>query len=167
MTVDASSPNRLRHDGVEYGFCCGHCLERFRENPGAFLAARAPEPTQPAGAASEGRIYTCPMHPEVRQAGPGTCPKCGMALEPLDVSVGDEENHELRDMTRRLWFAASLTALVVAVAMGHLTPGDPLSRLLSMRGRVLLEPGARGAPYGRRRRNSSTAPTTAARERLG
>ena len=75
--------------------------------------------------------WTCPMHPEVVQDSPGSCPKCGMALEPRTVTAGEEENAELRDMRRRFWVAVALTIPVVVIAMGHLIPGHPLQRLAS------------------------------------
>src|SRR5690242_6731438 len=95
-------------------------MERFKANPNQFLA--------PVPATSEIRNppsaipYTCPMHPEVRQLGPGTCPKCGMALEPEVASLEEEENPELRDMTRRFWIAAVLTVPVVAAGMMEIAP---------------------------------------------
>ena len=82
-------------------------------------------------------IYTCPMHPEVRQKGPGSCPKCGMALEPLFAE--DSENLELKDMTRRFWLAAFFTFPLVIIAMGDLLPGQPISKALSPNIRVMLE----------------------------
>jgi Cu+-exporting ATPase len=84
--------------------------------------------------------WTCPMHPEIVRDEPGSCPKCGMALEPMDVSgeTGDEDT-ELRDMTRRFWFAALLAIPVLVLAMGDMFPGEPISRLLSHRLRALLE----------------------------
>ena len=88
----------------------------------------------------EGAAYTCPMHPEIVRDGPGSCPICGMALEPrVAPAGGEEENSELRDMTRRLRFAAVLTLPLVFVAMGDLLPGHPISRFLSTRWRTLLE----------------------------
>ena len=78
------------------------------------------------------------MHPQIVRTAPGTCPICGMALEPRVVAAGDE-NHELKDMSRRFWFAAAASAVLVVVAMGHLIPGDPLSHVFSMRGRMLVE----------------------------
>jgi len=82
--------------------------------------------------------YTCPMHPEVRQEGPGSCPKCGMALEPLGGEA-QEENPELREMTRRFWGALALCVPLLAIAMGHMLPGDPLGHLLHGRARALVE----------------------------
>ncbi|MCB9540060.1 MAG: heavy metal translocating P-type ATPase [Myxococcales bacterium] len=86
------------------------------------------------------REWVCPMHPEVVRDEPGSCPICGMALEPRSASVADEEeNPELRDMSRRFWFAAVLTVPLVFIAMGDLLPGRPVSQLFSMRVRMLIE----------------------------
>src|SRR5262245_51068933 len=88
------------------------------------------------GTARDARIYTCPMHPEVRQVGPGTCPKCGMALEPVTVTVSaPEPNVELTDMTRRFWISLALTVPVFALATAEMaTPAlaaalSPVTRL--------------------------------------
>src|SRR5690242_15167573 len=84
MTVEPSAETlTLQHSGRRYAFCSRHCLERFRSDPAAYVhakleAAPADQPAEPGRA-----IYTCPMHPEIRRSGPGVCPKCGMALEPL------------------------------------------------------------------------------------
>jgi len=83
--------------------------------------------------------WTCPMHPEIVRDAPGSCPICGMALEPLTVNAEQEEDTELKDMSRRFWFAAILTVPVVMIAMGDLLPGQPVSQLLSTRARTLLE----------------------------
>jgi len=96
------------------------------------------------GPPGEGRAveWTCPMHPEIERAEPGSCPICGMALEPRDVPVGDDTpNSELTDMTRRFWLAAAFTIPLVVVAMGDLLPGEPISRIFSPRARTLLELG--------------------------
>lgn len=85
--------------------------------------------------------WTCPMHPEVVQDEPGSCPICGMALEPRTVAAEEEDNPELRDMTRRFWLAAAFTIPLFIVSMGDLLPGEPISRLLSERWRVLIELG--------------------------
>jgi hypothetical protein len=92
-------------------------------------------PTAPVSVAE----WTCPMHPEVVRDAPGQCPICGMALEPRIPSAHEEPNPELRDMSRRFWFAVALTVPLLAVAMGDMLPGQPISRLLSSRGRALLE----------------------------
>jgi Cu+-exporting ATPase len=116
MTVDiATAKYRHVHGGTEYFFCNPRCLEKFRSNPGQYLT---PEP-EPAPA-QEGVIYTCPMHPEIRQDHPGTCPKCGMALEPEMPTLEEGENPELRDFRRRFWWTLPLTAVVTVLAMfGH------------------------------------------------
>ena len=117
MDVDPlTSKHRAEHDGQTYHFCTANCRTKFIADPNRYLApksqpAAAPEP--PAGA-----IYTCPMHPQIRQVGPGSCPICGMALEPEMVTADAGPNHELIDMTRRLWIGAALAAPVVALEMG-------------------------------------------------
>lgn len=88
-----------------------------------------------------GKVWTCPMHPEVREPRPGSCPKCGMALEPETVSLEDDEDDggELQGMSRRLWVATALTVPLLMVSMGHMLPGDPVSRWLPPHLRVLVE----------------------------
>jgi Cu+-exporting ATPase len=96
------------------------------------------EPVVPPGPARA--EWVCPMHPEIVRDAPGSCPICGMALEPRVPSGDQEENHELRDMSRRFWFATALSVPILLIAMGHLVPGDPIARLLpSARTRTLLE----------------------------
>ncbi len=137
MTVGPASPHRLSHAGRELRFCSARCLERFRSEPERFSSgAAAPR----AAEVDPTAIYTCPMHPEIQQRGPGSCPKCGMALEPLVPIAGAEgEDPELRDMTRRFWVAAALALPLLAIAMGDMLPGRPVSSLVSGRGRVILE----------------------------
>jgi Cu+-exporting ATPase len=107
---------RAEHRGATYWFCNPACREKFVANPARYLDSR-PRP----GATADTRIYTCPMHPEVRQIGPGTCPKCGMALEPLEVTAVDEgPSGELIDMTRRFWVSLALTPPVLALAMSEM-----------------------------------------------
>jgi Cu+-exporting ATPase len=114
MSVDpATAKNRLIYQGHEYFFCGARCRERFNADPESFLKPKAPEPPAPAGT-----IYTCPMHPEIKQEGPGSCPICGMALEPEQVSLDDKPDPELIDMTRRLWTALALTFPVFVLEMG-------------------------------------------------
>jgi P-type Cu+ transporter len=104
------------HQGTTYWFCNPVCREKFVADPARYL-----EPRPGVGGAADTRIYTCPMHPEVRQVGPGSCPKCGMALEPLEVTAADEgPSGELVDMTRRFWVSLALTAPVLAVAMSEM-----------------------------------------------
>jgi P-type Cu+ transporter len=124
MKVDpATAKHRSSYRNQDYFFCSGRCRERFEAGPEKFLAPRAPEPAAPAGT-----IYTCPMHPEVKQVGPGSCPICGMALEPEQISLDDAPDPELIDMTRRFWIALALTVPVFALEMGrhlglmHLVP---------------------------------------------
>lgn len=117
MEVDPhTAKHRAEHDGRPYYFCSEGCRTKFMADPSAYLGERVPPPVV------EGAIYTCPMHPEVRQPGPGSCPICGMALEPELVSAGSGPNPELADMTRRFWIGLILTLPVFALEMGgHLT----------------------------------------------
>ena len=119
MTVPRDSPRRFAFGGTTYFFCCDGCLKKFSADPARFLApAPAPaEAQRPAEPAPEGAIHTCPMHPEVRQQGPGTCPKCGMALEPELPSVEEGENPELVDFRRRFWWTLPLSLVTFALAM--------------------------------------------------
>jgi Cu+-exporting ATPase len=173
MRVSPNTKHRYMHDGQEYLFCCPGCRERFATDPAKFLGSQTPPP--PKSVVQFQTIYTCPMDPEIRRPGPGSCPKCGMALEPLTpkptptvewtcpmhpeivrsapgtcpicgmaleprtaVPV-DEENHELRDMTKRFWFSAVLTAPLVVAAMGEMISPETFSSLFQPRTRVLLE----------------------------
>jgi Cu+-exporting ATPase len=120
MTVDPhTTPHRSNYAGRTYYFCSAGCLAKFLTDPQKFLTplqAKAPE------AAPEGATYTCPMHPQIRQVGPGSCPICGMALEPELVSAETGPNSELADMSRRFWVGLLLALPVVALEMGgHLT----------------------------------------------
>ncbi|MFN0008122.1 MAG: heavy metal translocating P-type ATPase [Planctomycetota bacterium] len=126
MQVDpASAAHSHEHAGTRYHFCAAACLQRFKADPDRFLRRSA----APKDEKNAKGIHTCPMHPEVRQEGPGHCPKCGMALEPLVASAADEENPELRDMTRRFLVAAVLTAPILVGAMASHIPGVHLDRL--------------------------------------
>ena len=118
MSVDpAKTAHRARHAGDEYYFCSSRCREKFVADPGQYVNAGESEPPPPA---PPGTIYTCPMHPEIRQDHPGSCPKCGMALEPLMPSLEEGENPELTDFRRRFWWTLPLTVITVVLAMfGH------------------------------------------------
>ncbi|HTB21367.1 MAG TPA: heavy metal translocating P-type ATPase [bacterium] len=114
MDVEADSPYQYVHAGQTYYFCNARCLEKFRVDPGRYL-----EPREAAEIHSGiGAIYTCPMHPEIEQVGPGPCPKCGMALEPKSALEGEADDTELRAMERRLWISAGLTVPLLVVSMG-------------------------------------------------
>jgi Cu+-exporting ATPase len=161
MTVGPESPHRAEHEGRDYLFCSAHCIEMFRRDPGRFLESKhgghdgrhgehhghapalsilAAPPAPPApGARAAGGSYTCPMHPEVVRDAPGDCPICGMSLEPRTAAPGDEESEEQRLMKRRFWLAAALTVPIVALAMGDMLPGRPVSAALPGRSRGLLE----------------------------
>src|SRR5574341_1723601 len=164
MTIEAKEAAATStYKGETYYFCSKPCKQDFDKVPESFLGEKATFKTPQSTAE-----HTCPMHPEVRQIGPGSCPKCGMALEPVEVSapvtktewtcpmhpeivcdapgacpicgmaleprtvtLEQEENPELVDMRRRFWVSTLLTVPVFVIAMRHLLPGDPLSRLLS------------------------------------
>jgi Cu+-exporting ATPase len=115
MTVDpATSKHRFEHHGETFHFCSAGCRTKFAADPAKYLAKeKAPEPELPAGT-----IYTCPMHPEIRQVGPGSCPICGMALEPEVASLDTGPNPELADMTRRFWIGGALALPAVVLEMG-------------------------------------------------
>ncbi|MGD9766643.1 MAG: heavy metal translocating P-type ATPase [Pseudolabrys sp.] len=114
MTVDPhTTPHKHSHHGHPYYFCSAGCRTKFAANPEKYLGDKAPAEDVP-----EGTIFTCPMHPEIRQIGPGTCPICGMALEPDVVSLDSGPNPELVDMTRRFWVALALTVPVFILEMG-------------------------------------------------
>ncbi len=119
MTVDPhTAKHRAEHAGQPYYFCSAGCRAKFLADPAKYLAT----PTQPTPPVIAGAIYTCPMHPEIRQVGPGACPICGMALEPELVTADAPPNAELADMTRRFWIGLALAAPVFALEMGgHMT----------------------------------------------
>ncbi|MEX0744170.1 MAG: heavy metal translocating P-type ATPase [Phycisphaeraceae bacterium] len=191
MSIEpATAAERIEHGGRTYSFCSRSCAEQFREAPERYVRDDAPpadphasaHQTEDGAAASSHEVpndsgsgqttYTCPMHPEVRQQGPGSCPKCGMALEPVVpqrptpaktrytcpmhpqivrdapgtcpicgmalepmtvVREGEDEDAELRDMTRRFWVSVGLTVPLFVVAMGSFIPGQPLTGWISPR----------------------------------
>jgi Cu+-exporting ATPase len=171
MTVDpAATPWHFEAGGQTYAFCCAHCREAFiaRQGSPAQPEVRKPErhaadlytcpmhpevrqqgpgpcpkcgmalePVVPALAASAPVQWTCPMHPQIVRDGPGVCPICGMALEPRTVSAHEEENPELRDMSRRFWFSVAVTVPLLAMAMG----GEAIGGLFPARMRPLIELG--------------------------
>ncbi|MEO7056391.1 MAG: heavy metal translocating P-type ATPase [Caldimonas sp.] len=128
MAVTAASSHHLAHAGRPYYFCSAHCQSKFAADPSAYTAKAVAPDASPAPAASAtaskdapaGAIYTCPMHPEIREDHPGNCPKCGMTLEPVMPTLDDEEDPELVSFTRRFWWTLPLTVIVTTLAMfGH------------------------------------------------
>nr|WP_312681451.1 copper-translocating P-type ATPase [Stenotrophomonas chelatiphaga] len=118
MSVDpASTPHHAHHDAQDWYFCAARCRQRFLADPQRFLQPQAAQ-----GAAVEGAQYTCPMDPEIVQDGPGTCPICGMALEPMMPTLDDGENPELTDFRRRFWWSLPLSLATMALAMLAMTP---------------------------------------------
>ncbi len=127
MEVDpAISKHHFDRDGQTFHFCSAGCRTKFAADPAAYLKPKtaAAEPVKP------GAIYTCPMHPEIRQEGSGSCPICGMALEPVEVSAEATPNHELADMLRRLWIGSALTLPVFLLEMGSHIPALGLHHLV-------------------------------------
>lgn len=118
MTVTEQSPHRANHQGESFYFCSIKCLDKFEDDPERYLKPKkVDEAAAPPSVA--GTIYTCPMHPEIRRDQPGSCPICGMALEPLMPSLEDD-NPESKDFTRRFWWTLPFTVVVTVLAMfGH------------------------------------------------
>jgi Cu+-exporting ATPase len=178
MSVSPTSPHQYRLGAAEFAVCSARCRERFADDPRVFLPAVAPLPgKEPSKAPQEAETYACPMHPDVRQSGPGTCPKCGMALEPVAprpkavktewlcpmhpeivrdapgscpicgmaleprTATAEEENPELRDMSRRFRLAVLFTVPLLVIAMGAYIPAVErlLRSFMSERASVLLE----------------------------
>lgn len=142
MSVTADSPHVAEHGGTPYHFCSAGCRKKFLAAPDQYLHPKrqSPDPHKSravSGSGSSTSVYTCPMHPEIRQIGPGSCPICGMALEPETVSLHEEENHELVDMTRRFWVSVAFSVPLLAIAMGHMIPA--LAHVFNFPGRVWVE----------------------------
>ena len=127
MEVKSDSHYQEKFEGRAYRFCSTKCQEKFQAAPNQYMShqshaghhqhAAPPEYSTQAGLGAE---YTCPMHPEIRQASPGNCPICGMTLEPVIPELEDEENPELKDFSRRFWWTLPLTVIVTVLAMaGH------------------------------------------------
>jgi Cu+-exporting ATPase len=120
MTVSPDSPHQARHEGQDFHFCSAGCRSKFIADPARYLTPAAAADME---AAPVGTQYTCPMHPEIVRDAPGTCPLCGMALEPMMPSLDDGENPELIDFRRRFWWTLPLSVVVLLLAMfGHQVP---------------------------------------------
>ncbi|KRH98557.1 copper-transporting ATPase [Curvibacter sp. PAE-UM] len=118
MAVTAQSEHHLSHQGQSYFFCSAKCQGKFAADPERYASRVVAAPV--SAPAPIGTIYTCPMHPEIRQDHPGSCPKCGMTLEPLLPELEEEDNPELKDFRRRFWWTLPLTVVVTVLAMfGH------------------------------------------------
>jgi len=128
MSVDpATSKHRIDHQGETFHFCSAGCRTKFAADPAKYLDKHTSQAGTPHADLPAGTIYTCPMHPQIRQVGPGTCPICGMALEPEVASLDTAPNPELADMTRRFWIGLVLAAPAVVLEMGgHLVGGHGL-----------------------------------------
>jgi Cu+-exporting ATPase len=153
MRVSETTPHRATHEGREYLFCSAGCAAKFRADPERFLrgerepmsGAQAPARGPAAAAAAKGGSapgaqagpmeWTCPMHPEIVQDRPGSCPICGMALEPRTIPLGPEAeaNPELDDMLRRFWVSAALTLPLLVLMAADFLPENPLVRIAHFR----------------------------------
>ncbi len=128
MRVDpVKTPHRRTHKGQDHFFCSANCRNKFVADPDKYLANTAAKPAAPA---AQGTIYTCPMHPQIRQVGPGHCPICGMTLEPVSAAADAGPNSELVDMTRRFWVGLALTLPVFILEMGGHIPALGLHRIV-------------------------------------
>lgn len=118
--MDTNDKILLEHAGQKFYFCSSHCKEKFRATPEKYLIPNSNAAKAPSIAVAAGTTYTCPMHPQIVQDKPGTCPICGMALEPMMPSAKDEKNPELEDFSRRFWWTLPLSIVVLMLAMlGH------------------------------------------------
>ncbi|HVH77372.1 MAG TPA: heavy metal translocating P-type ATPase [Stellaceae bacterium] len=138
MNVDpATATQRAEHRGQDYFFCGAHCRERFVADPSTFLTSEPVSPPLPSAGTKV--QWTCPMHPQIVREAPGSCPICGMALEPLTPTAGEVENPELRGMTRRFWVSAALSLPLVALAMADHFVAAALDALLPPGAQVWLQ----------------------------
>lgn len=133
MTVNPDTTElKSTYQGGTYYFCSLHCLSKFDADPRQALAQSGAQSQSDSSGKDDTNLYTCPMHPEIEQQGPGTCPICGMALEPMTISLDDKEDPELAQMGQRFKYSSILATLVVAFAMAKHIPGLPWPDWLSM-----------------------------------
>lgn len=128
---------KTEYQGKIIYFCSQKCLEKFEKDPEAYVGEKKRE--KPPPDKNDQREYTCPMHPEVVQQGPGDCPECGMDLEPKEVTEGDEENPELTAMTRRFWICLALTLPVFVLAMSEAIPGIDLDTIITKKTQIWIQ----------------------------
>ena len=144
MSLQAgASEHRHRYEGVEYAFCSQRCRRVFETKPADFVgrgtdAAFSVTKSELSMSRSGRALYTCPMHPEIVQEGPGSCPVCGMELEPQDVTFEDDDA-ELTDMARRFWLCAALSVPVLILLMADHLPGKPLGSLVPQRASTWIQ----------------------------
>lgn len=137
MTVDPSDAYDFQYQGKSYYFCSEGCLKEFKSHPEQYLKLKQEEPCshcdshKPKTSGDPNAIYTCPMHPEIRQVGPGDCPICGMALEPVEISLDEGPNPELVDMSKRLKVAALFSVPLLVIAMLEMVPGISIQHFMS------------------------------------
>ena len=128
MSVEIEGASFIhKHKNAQHYFCSSRCLDKFRVDPEMYLSKAHLDAAEDV---PEGTIYTCPMHPEIRQPGPGSCPICGMALEPETVSLDEGPDPELVDMRRRFWWSALFTLPLFAYAMGDMIPSRPFDQVI-------------------------------------
>jgi P-type Cu+ transporter len=148
MNVDPqTAAGSVDHEGRTYHFCSRHCVDKFRADPVRYLAPVEAKSDSAAGmdrvtdlpVLAAGTKYTCPMHPEIVRDRPGSCPICGMALEPMTVSADAEVDPELADMSRRLWICALLTLPLLVLSMAEMVPGLVWPGVLSGRALVWIQ----------------------------
>jgi Cu+-exporting ATPase len=140
MNVPADAPLRSEYAGKTYHFCNPRCLQQFQQNPRAYVEGPAELPRAAPAAPATGKVeWTCPMHPQIVRDVPGSCPICGMALEPRTIGAELQKNPELVEMSRRFWTATALTLPLVLLAMGELVLGGRFEQLLSPRLRTWIE----------------------------
>ena len=134
MKVDpTSAAASVEFEGKTYYFCSKGCAKKFSLNPASFLKPQVHAEAEKSDN-QDTQIYTCPMHPQIEHIGPGSCPICGMALEPKNITThAAQENPELKDMSRRFWISAILTAPILGLAMTEMLPGQPVQHLLGMK----------------------------------
>jgi Cu+-exporting ATPase len=146
MTVDPQkAAASFGYEGQTYFFCTPGCRDKFKSDPEKYLGGkpvlptekRSPQPTPIKNASSSG--YTCPMHPDIVRDAPGSCPICGMALEPRTVILEEEKNPELVDMTRRFWMSVALSLPLLLIAMSEMLRGNPVARVVPMRSIIWIQ----------------------------
>jgi Cu+-exporting ATPase len=140
MSVDPTNATQgLTHQGHDYVFCSAGCREKFQADPAAYLKPAAQKPPASPAAPSDTSIYTCPMHPQIRQVGPGNCPICGMTLEPVVATAEDAPNRELADMSRRFWIGLVLALPVFVLEMGGHIPALGMHKLVPMQTSIWIQ----------------------------